>query len=165
MEAQWRAPGGRNIYLEHFTPLIFWKKGMDCHGHRHLPSSGKKGQHLLRALHIFPLLEKGVVRVVDMSSPGQPQSSPGQPSFSLLGKGRGGHDHKPPHLSGEGKGCEEKREASQRYHMEAQLKSPLCEKHLPRALHTPHLLEKGNGLSWTWACSLFRKERRGWSWS
>ena len=27
--------------------------------------------------------------------------------------------------------------------MEAQLKSPLWEKHLPRALHTPHLLEKG----------------------
>ena len=26
--------------------------------------------------------------------------------------------------------------------MEAQLKSPLWEKHLPRALHTPHLLEK-----------------------
>ena len=58
----------------------------------------------------------------------------------LLGKGS--HDHKPPHLSGERKGFEEKREASQRYHMEAQLKSPLWEKHLPRALHAFHLLRK-----------------------
>ena len=41
-----------------------------------------------------------------------------------------------------GRGFEEKREASHRYHMEAQLKSPLWEKHLPRAPHTPHLLEK-----------------------
>ena len=52
---------------------------------------------------------------------------------------------------GDGKGFEENREANQRYHMEAQLKSPLWEKHLPRALvvmviDISPLLEKGSGL-------------------
>ena len=52
---------------------------------------------------------------------------------------------------GEVKGVEEKREANQRYHMEAQFKSPLWEKYIPRALVVIvidifPLLEKASGL-------------------
>ena len=106
------------------TPLDifpFLEKERSGHGHRH-HSSSRPGHEVAMSLHNLPLRSSP-----SSSGKGKGWSWPHNRLFRShaphLGKGRDGHDHKPPHFYGERKGFEEKREASQRYHMEAQLKS------------------------------------------
>ena len=106
--------------IKNFFPFL--EKERSGHGHRH-HSSSRPGHEVAMSLHNLP----------PRSSPSASGKREGvvmatRPAFlealpPHLGKGRDGHDHKPPHFYGERKGVEEKREASQRYHMEAQLKS------------------------------------------